>query len=264
MADVKWIKLDIDMFSNPKVKRLRRLPDGNNLLLIWVMLLTMAGRCNAGGMIFITQNILYTAEDLADELGFTVDTVKLALKALSDLGMITLENGIEITGWSEHQSIDGLEKIREQTRKRVADYRERKQLQECNVTSNATVTHSSISISNSDSSSSSDSSSIYKESISNIISYLNTVVGTNYKANSKNTVRHISARLSEGYTEQDFYTVIDKMFSKWGADEKMSAYLRPETLFGSKFESYLNMKVQTKKSELEEWAALLKGGSDGE
>ena len=105
--------------------------------------------------------------------------------------------------------------------------------------------------------------SVNKELIANIVNYLNTVVGTNYKANSKNTVRHISARLSEGYTEQDFYTVIDKMFAKWGADEKMAAYLRPETLFGSKFESYLNMKVKAKKSEMDEWAELLGDNNDG-
>lgn len=145
---VKWIKLDIDMFSNPKIKKIRRLPDGNNVLLLWIMLLTMAGKCNAGGMIHITENVLYTPEDLADELDLPLDTVRMGLQSLEKLKMIILEDGIEIKNWSYYQNVDGLEKIREQTRKRVNEHRERKKL-ECNVTSNVTVTDSSYSISNS-------------------------------------------------------------------------------------------------------------------
>ena len=70
MSDVTWIKLTTDMFDNRKIKHLRRLPDGNNIVLIWVMLLTMAGRCNSSGMIFLTENIPYTPKMLADELDF--------------------------------------------------------------------------------------------------------------------------------------------------------------------------------------------------
>ena len=68
MAEIKWVKLTTDMFDNRKIKHLRRLPEGNNIVLLWVMLLTMAGRCNAGGMIFLTENIPYTSKMLADEL----------------------------------------------------------------------------------------------------------------------------------------------------------------------------------------------------
>ena len=82
MADVKWIKLTTDMFDNRKIKHLRRLPDGNNIVLLWIMLLTMAGRCNAGGMIFLTENIPYTTKMLADELGFEENTVILGIQAL--------------------------------------------------------------------------------------------------------------------------------------------------------------------------------------
>ena len=54
MCEVQWIKLYIDMFDKRKIKKVRRLPAGNDLLLIWIMLLAMAGKCNAGGHIFIT------------------------------------------------------------------------------------------------------------------------------------------------------------------------------------------------------------------
>ena len=141
MAGIRWVKLTTDMFDNRKIKHLRKLPEGNNIVLIWVMLLTMAGRCNAGGMIFLTENIPYTPKMLADELGFEENTVMLALQALEQLNMIVTDNGFfAIAGWEEYQNIEGMEKIREQTKKRVAKCRENKRLEACNVTCNATVT----------------------------------------------------------------------------------------------------------------------------
>jgi predicted phage replisome organizer len=141
MPEVKWVKLTTDMFDNRKIKHLRRLPDGNNIVLIWVMLLTMAGRCNSGGMIFLTENIPYTPKMLADELDFEENTVLLALQSLERLEMIVTDNGyFTIAGWDEYQNIEGLDKIRDQTRKRVAAHRERKRLQGCNDTCNVTVT----------------------------------------------------------------------------------------------------------------------------
>ena len=129
MADVKWIKLTTDMFDNRKIKHLRRLPDGNNVVLIWVMLLTMAGRCNANGMIFLTENIPYTPKMLADELDFEENTVQLALQALEQLNMIVTDNGFfTIAGWEEYQNIEGMEKIREQNRLRKQRQREREKL----------------------------------------------------------------------------------------------------------------------------------------
>lgn len=141
MAEVKWIKLTTDMFDNRKIKHLRRLPEGNNIVLIWVMLLTMAGRCNSGGMIFLTENIPYTPKMLADELDFEENTVQLALNVLDQLNMVVMNNGhFTIAGWEEYQNKEGLDKIRDQTRKRVAKHRENKKLLEGSVTGSVTVT----------------------------------------------------------------------------------------------------------------------------
>ena len=127
MAEVKWIKLTTDMFDNRKIKHLRRLPDGDSIVLIWVMLLTMAGRCNAGGMIFLTENIPYTHKMLADELDFEESTVVLALNALEDLDMVVKSNGhFTIAGWDEYQNIEGMEKIRESKRLAQARWRAKK------------------------------------------------------------------------------------------------------------------------------------------
>ena len=119
MAEVKWVKLTTDMFDNRKIKYLRKLPEGNNIVLIWVMLLTMAGRCNSGGMIFITENIPYTPKMLADELDFEENTVLLALEALERLDMIVTDNGVfAIAGWEEYQNADKLAEIRAKDRER--------------------------------------------------------------------------------------------------------------------------------------------------
>ena len=119
MADVSWIKITTDMFDNRKIKHLRRLPDGNNIVLIWVMLLTMAGRCNANGMLFLTENIPYTTKMLADELGFEENTVQLALKAMEQLNMIVTEKGYySIAGWEEYQNTDKLAELRAKDRER--------------------------------------------------------------------------------------------------------------------------------------------------
>ena len=116
-CDVKWIKITTDMFDNRKIKHLRRLPEGNSIVLIWVMLLTMAGRCNAGGMIFLTENIPYTPKMLADELDFEEGTVRLALEALERFNMVTTDTAcLRIAGWEEYQNVDRLAEIREYNR----------------------------------------------------------------------------------------------------------------------------------------------------
>jgi uncharacterized phage protein (TIGR02220 family) len=85
-----------------------------------------------------------------------------------------------------------------------------------------------------------------RERIATIVDYLNEKAGTNYRANTKNTVKHINARLTEGYTLEDFKAVIDKKCYEWKGTE-MEQYLCPDTLFGTKFEKYLNAKVITKR-----------------
>lgn len=80
-----------------------------------------------------------------------------------------------------------------------------------------------------------------------IIDYLNLVAGTSYRATSKATQSHINARLNEGFTVDDFRVVIDKKCAEWLKTD-MEKYLRPETLFGNKFENYLNAPATTRKT----------------
>lgn len=84
-------------------------------------------------------------------------------------------------------------------------------------------------------------SSVCKE----IIDFLNVKANTNYKYSTKKTQEKINARFNEGYTLDDFKIVINKKVDEWKNTE-MERFLRPETLFGNKFESYLNQKIVDK------------------
>lgn len=79
-----------------------------------------------------------------------------------------------------------------------------------------------------------------KEIYKRIVDYLNKTADKSFKSTTKKTISLIDARLKEGFTEEEFYKVIDNKVLNWLNDDKMNAYLRPETLFGNKFESYLN------------------------
>lgn len=80
-----------------------------------------------------------------------------------------------------------------------------------------------------------------------IIDYLNRKAGTNYKYSSADTKSHIRARYEQGFTTEDFFTVIDKKVAEWRGTD-MGKYLRPSTLFGTKFESYLNQETVKRKT----------------
>lgn len=86
----------------------------------------------------------------------------------------------------------------------------------------------------------------HSSNIDEIVKYFNNAANKNYKTSSQTTRKHINARLNEGFTVEDFKTVIDKKVADWKNDKKMEQYLRPETLFGSKFESYLNQSNSVK------------------
>lgn len=87
--------------------------------------------------------------------------------------------------------------------------------------------------------------------IVNIINYLNEKLGTKYKANTKATKSIIKARLDEGFTVDDFRKVIDKKVAQWKGTE-MEQYLRPQTLFGTKMESYLNQNIVKEEKKMSE------------
>lgn len=237
MADVKWIKICTDIFNDEKIILIEGLPEADSIIVIWFKLLCMAGKQNNGGVFMLNDKIAYTDEMLAQIFRKPLNTVRLALNTFEKYGMIEIVNDtITIPNWEKHQNLDKLEQAKEKTRLRVAKYREKqKLLAEGNANCNATVAESNAGRKEEDRDKEEDKKHIY----SSVISHLNEKAGTNYRATSKATKSHINARLSEGHTLDDFISVIDKKCAEWKGTN-MEKYLRPETLFGSKFEGYLN------------------------
>ncbi|WP_163538276.1 phage replisome organizer N-terminal domain-containing protein [Gracilibacillus sp. YIM 98692] len=141
MSNVKWIKLSTQMFEDEKIRLIEKMPEADTILIIWVKLLAQAGKVNASGYIFLSENIPYTDEMLSTLFDRPIGTVRMALKTFQQFGMIEIDENqfISITNWEKHQNIEGLDKIREQTRKRVAKHRERKKIEQKNH-SNVTET----------------------------------------------------------------------------------------------------------------------------
>lgn len=244
MADVKWIKLSVALPDNKKIKQIRKLPDGDTIALMWVFLLCLAGDVNDDGAVYFTPEIPYTDEMLAGQFDMDITTVRLALKTFQHFGMIEIiDDIIHLESWEKWQSTESLSKIREQTRQRVARHREQKRLNACNVTCNVTERDSNATEEDKEEEQDKirDKESIY----TSVISYLNEKAGTKYRATTSKTQALIRAREREGFTLDDFKAVIDKKCAEWmGCD--MEKYLRPETLFGPKFEGYLNEKGRGK------------------
>ena len=142
MAEVKWIKIATDIFDNQKIKVIESMPDGDAIIVIWFKILMLAGNVNDGGSVYFTKDIPYTDQMLATVFNRPLTTIQLALTTFEKFGMIeVVDDVIQLSNWEKYQNVDGLEKIREQNRIRVARHREKKKL-ECNVTSNVTVTQS--------------------------------------------------------------------------------------------------------------------------
>lgn len=177
MSEIKWIKITTDIFDDEKMCLIDALPDRDAIIVIWFKILTLAGKLNTNGILAISKDIVYTDEMLAQTFHRPLDTVRTALEIFEKFGMIEKIDGvITLPNWEKHQNIDGMEKIKEQTRKRVAKHREKqKNLALGNVTVTLPVTQCNATeqeqeeeqeeetSSSSSSSQSSDEKSIYEK-----------------------------------------------------------------------------------------------------
>ncbi|MEC2554388.1 phage replisome organizer N-terminal domain-containing protein [Bacillus tropicus] len=268
MSEVKWIKLSTSMFEDEKIRLIESMPEADTLLIIWIRLLAQAGKTNASGYIFLSKNIPYSDEMLATLFNRPIATVRLALQTFQQFGMIEITDDqyICISNWEKHQNVDGLEKIREQNRLRKQKQREKLKL-EMSRDGHETITRShaidieedkeldkdkELEIINISSSDESDTKVLipYQE----ILNYLNEKADKNFNHKAESHKKLIRARWNEGYTVDNFKTVIDNKVSQWlGKFDKegkpLDQYLRPSTLFALKhFDNYLNETVKGENS----------------
>lgn len=271
MADIKWIKITTDVFDDDKIRLIETMPEGDTLIVIWFKILALAGKQNQNGLLMMNDRIAYTDEMLATIFRRDLLVVRMALKVFEQFGMIEIvDNAILVSNWEKHQNVDGMEKIRLQTKERVARHRERLKLSDSSVTCNVTVTQRNATEEDKEKEKEKEEEKkeyiveqsttdyvfpewLSDKSIEQIkkgnpknfdyripIAYLNQVTNSNYKFVDSNT-NLVKSRFKESYTLDDFKTVIDKKAKEWLNDSNWSKYLRPSTLFNAtKFESYLN------------------------
>lgn len=175
---------------------------------------------------------------------FTIATIRRLFEKLEKMGVVITGNynkaGFDKTKWYSideqrlNDIIDRRSAQNEQTScsKRADGTAQNEQTYTRDYTEN--TTDKDI-----DSSAEAEPKSIHKD----VIDYLNDKIGARYKASSAINKRLIDARVKEGYELDDFKRVIDNKVASWANDTKMSKYLRPQTLFGTKFESYLNERA---------------------
>lgn len=144
MSEIKWIKITTDIFDDEKICLIDALPDHDAILVIWFKILALAGKHNRNGLLMMSDKVHYTDEMLATIFRRPLNTVRMALGIFEQFGMVEIIDGvITLPNWEKYQNIDGMEKIKEQTRNRVARHREKqKTLAQGNVTGNVTVTQS--------------------------------------------------------------------------------------------------------------------------
>lgn len=241
MADEKryfWIKIRQDFFTDPYIKMLRRIAGGDTYTIIYLEMLVKSADTN--GTIYFQGAGSDIAEELALMLNENVEDVRALLAYLEAKKLLIHPEFTEDIFLVATPDLTGSETGSAQ---RVRKFRER-QNEQIPLQSNADVTISNDSKSKSKSKSNKDILSgsdepdpvPYKE----IIDYLNEKANTKYRSSGAKTKTLIRARANDGFDLDDFKKVIDTKASQWLNDPKMKKFLRPETLFGTKFEGYLN------------------------
>ena len=182
---------------------------------------------------------------ITDKLGISRQRFNKHRKLLEDKGYITIKNERTSDGsWGKNvYTLETLPRLQNPTSVSPTSDNPTSD----NVTTNNNTINNNTINNNTKSMSGNPTRVPYKE----IIDYLNEKTGRNYKHKAKINQRLIKARTNEGYTLEDFKTVIDKKFDKWNNDVKMKGFLRPETLFSTKFDRYLNEETESNQNS---WA----------
>ena len=128
-SDVKWIKITTDIFDDEKILMIESMPSADSIIVIWLKLLTFAGKQNNDGVFLMSNRIAYTDEMLACIFRRDVNLVRLALKTFEQFGMIEIiEKVITIPNWNKHQTLDAYEKKKERDRLYQSERRAKQRL----------------------------------------------------------------------------------------------------------------------------------------
>ena len=267
MADVKWIKILTDIFDDEKILLIETLPEADSIIVIWFKILCLAGKQNNSGVFVMNERMPYNEKMFATIFRRKESTVQLALKTFEEFGMIEIIDGaVTIPNWGKHQNLDKIEAKNEYMKGYMREYREKQKQLVGNTNSSNTCKTNSKSNSKSNVRQADknrlDENRLDENIYVEVVDYLNNKIGSKYKATAKPTREKIHARVEDGFTLDNFKTVIDKKADEWIGTEQ-EKFLRPETLFGTKFEGYLNQNIiKSKKQSSNPFLEMLKEGDN--
>lgn len=244
-----WLKLMSNFFDEPTMDFMLSQKNGCEYIVIYQML-CLKTMNNNGKLANVIGEMLipFDAEKIArDTKYFTVDTILIALELYKKLGLVYEDND----GYLCISNIDKFTGSESKWAQMKRQQRLDNKVDNVQLMSNNDVgqlegqcggnsPHRDIEIEN-----------IYNVELDHtrhhdhfiykrIINYLNELTRSNFKSTTKATKSKINARLREGFTEDDFLKVIKFKVKQWEDNPAMCGYLRPDTLFGTKFEGYLN------------------------
>ena len=271
-----WLKVDKKFFDNLFIKRLKNMPGGYTMTVIYIrlMLESLEDDC----ILYYEGYFDSLVQELALKLDVSEDDINMTVAYFTKCGLIQIDDDGHATlsqAKAMVESETNWAKYKREQRKNSQDLPKLENVQNKKTLSNSCPTEIEK-----ENRVNSKSNNLYLDNILSgnpdynfptwleetaikdlektkhkelwiPIAYLNQVANKRYKFVDK-TKRLLLARFKEGYTLEDFKQVIDIKTAEWKDSPEFSKYLRPETLFGSKFDGYLNQKSKTIKGKSED------------
>lgn len=239
MSDNKkyyYLKLKDTHFDDERIIVLESLPDG--ILYSNIYLKLCLKSVKREGKLMFNDRIPYNSQILAQVTRHPVGVVEKAIQILKDFDLIeVLDNGaIYINDIQNYIGTSSTEADRKREYRSRIDSEKENLLEDGQMSGQMSDECPDKSPPEKERERERE---LEKDIVVDIIDHLNFICGTKYGANTKKTKDFIGARIKDGYKLEDFKTVINKKHDEW-INTDMQKYLRPQTLFGTNFESYLN------------------------
>lgn len=243
-----WLKLEENFFEDDTIAWLEEQENGKDYVIFYLKLALRSLKDDGRLIRYVGETLIpYDVKALARLTNTSPDTVAVAMKTFLEIGLVSqLESGEIYLNQIEEMvgsETNVAKRVRKHRAKKSLEEGHSKQMLQSNTIETKCNTEKEIELEiEKDIDIDIENSTANNDSIpiKEIVGYLNEKTGCTYRPTTPSTKKLIQARIKEGFAEDDFYKVIDTKTSEWLKDPRMKKYLRPQTLFGTKFESYLN------------------------
>ena len=250
-----WLKLDENFFEDDTIAWIEEQENGKDYAIFYLKLALKSLKDDGYLIRYVGQKLIpYDVKALAKLTNTPVDTVSIAMRLFIEIGLVSqLETGeIYLNQLNEMIGSETAvaKRVRKSRAKKELSNKVEGHLLHCNNDETKCNTEKEKELEKElDKDKEIEKNSTAKAEppipYSEIVDYLNLKTKSNFRSSAKETQRLIKARFNDGFTFEDFKQVIDTKANEWLFNQQMAIYLRPKTLFGTNFESYLNQRRQT-------------------